>query len=239
MIKHIIREVEPEHACLEWYFEDDGLSEASGDYLNTLFIVPTRHSRGFNAEEWERVQTRARYLIDDFETTEEMIAENTRDRDGKRPNYKEVMESYGIAYNPTKCHKLKEWAKNADTDKAEDIAEFLTITTGHEWDTEFAIGYCQGDYVEMVYCPEHYKNGVKNYGEVWLGCAKEFIVSDLDENGEEIDSCGGYIVADCEAFEDEEYKRLVCEWACIPEAETQIEMINGSHTYTKYTYRVS
>ena len=71
-----------------------------------------------------------------------------------------------------------------------------------------------------------------------MGAAKEFEVIDLDEDGNEVDNCGGYIVADSQAWRDEEYKRLVCEWAGIEESETQLEMIDGSHTYTKYTYRV-
>ena len=153
MIKYIIREYEPDSVSLEWYFEDDGLSEAGGDYNYTLFILPTRHSHGFNGEEWENVCRNARYLIADFETTAEMIAENTRDRDGKRPTYKEVMEDYGIAYNPTKCHKMKEWAKNADADNVDDVVEFLTFKTGHKWECTSVRGYCQGDYVELVYCP--------------------------------------------------------------------------------------
>lgn len=239
MIKYIIREYEPDSACLEWYFDDDGLSEAGGDYLYTLFILPTRHSCGFNGEEWKNVQSKARGIIEDFALTEEYIRDGMVYRDGKRPTYKEVMEDYGIAYNPTKCHKMKEWAKNADADNVDDVVEFLTFKTGHKWEWTSVCGYCQGDYVKLVYCPEHYKNGVENYGEVWLGCAKEFSVIYLDDNGEESDSVGGYIIADCEASDDEDYKRLVCEWACIPEDETQLEMIDGYHTYTKYTYRVS
>ena len=91
----------------------------------------------------------------------------------------------------------------------------------------------------MVYCPEHYKQGVKAYGEVWLGCAKEFGVIDLDENGEETDSCWGYIVADCEARDDADYKRLVCEWAGIKPEETTLEMIDGYSVQTVCKYRTA
>jgi len=98
-------------------------------------------------------------------------------------------------------------------------------------------GYCQGDYIEVVYCKEHHKDGVRQYGEIWLGVAKEFDTIDLDENGEEIDTCGGYIVADCQVRTDEDYKRLVCDWACIPYEETRLEMIDSSRIVIQYSYK--
>ena len=230
---YIIREVSPEQCDFSFYFEDDGLTEAGGDYCNNLFIVTCdRYSKGFNHEEYKRIVDQADSIIDSFNDIEKGYSDYYT-------SYKEAMEYNNIPYNSNKCHNLKEWAKNANTDKTEDIADFLTITTGKEWATDSATGYCQGDYVEMVYCPEHYKDGVKQYGEVWLGAAKEFCVIELDENEEEQDTCFGYIVADCEAWEDKDYKRLVCEWACIPEEEARLEMIDGSKSYTSYTYRTA
>lgn len=91
----------------------------------------------------------------------------------------------------------------------------------------------------MVYCPEHYKEGVQHYGEVYLGAAKEFCVIELDEAGEEADACYGYIVADCQARSDEDYKRLVCEWAGIDESDARLEMIDGYTTRTVYSYRTA
>ena len=149
------------------------------------------------------------------------------------------MIAVGITYNSRKCHALKELFKDFDANEPKDIATYLTITTGKTWATSSARGYCQGDYVDIVYCADRYKNGVKNYGEIWLGCAKEFEVIDLDENGEEVDACGGYIVADCEAWRDEDYKRRICEWARIAPEETQLEMIDGARTYTEYSYRAA
>ncbi|HHX71168.1 MAG TPA: hypothetical protein GX708_24375, partial [Gallicola sp.] len=61
----------------------------------------------------------------------------------------------------------------------------------------------------------------------------------LDENGEEDYTVWGYIIADCQAWKDEDYKRLVCEWACIPEEEARLEIIDGSKSYTSYTYRTA
>lgn len=222
MKKYIIREVEPEARDFSLYFEDDGLSEAGGDYCYTLFIINNEgwgRVSGFNIEEYKNVCRSASELADMF---------NEIDGNGyyapQYSTYKACMIDNGISYNSRKCHALKELLRDFD-ETPENIAAYLTITTGKKWAVSSAHGYCQGDFVEMVYCPEYYKNGVQNYGEIWLGCAEEFCVIELDENGEEIDTCYGYIVADCEAWKDEEYKKIVCEWAGIDEKETQLEMI--------------
>lgn len=238
MIKNIIREVAPESCDFSYYFDDDGLTERGGDYCYNLFIISNEgwgRISGFNIDEYKNIQDKIDHILDGFQDVEDKVT----DYDGRRYTYKDIMQEYGIEYNSRKCHALKEWAKDADTAEPETVAAYLTITTGKKWDVSSAHGYCQGDYVEMVYCPEHYKNGVENYGEIWLGCAKEFCVIDLDENGEEADSCYGYIVADCEAWRDEDYKRIVCEWAGINEEETRLELIDGQNTYTTYSYRVA
>lgn len=161
MIKHIlIREVEPEACELSFYFDDDGLTERGGDFCYNLFIIGDgRRVGSFNEEAYNEKQKQARDIIEDFELTAEYIENGDRDENGKRATYKAVMELYGIPYNSRKCHALKEWAKTADEDKPEDMAEYLTIITGKKWDVEAVRGYCQGDYVELVYCTEHYKRG--------------------------------------------------------------------------------
>ena len=238
MSKYIIREVDPECAMLSYAFENDGLTEKGGDYCYNLFIL--FHNRwgldGFNIDEYGNIQKTADGLLDDFAYV-----------DGKYPGrygdvltYKECMEEWGIAYNPRRCHLLKKWAEHADVSEPADVAEYLTITTGKPWTVTSATGYCQGDYVDVVYCEEHYaQEDAEDYGEVWLGATKEFGVHELDENGEEIDSCYGYIVADCQAWKDAEYKSLVCKWAGIKEEETTLEMIDGYHTYRECTYRTA
>lgn len=234
--KYIVREVEPEAADFSLYFDDDGLTSAGGSYFYNLFIVSNdgygRRS-GFNMEEYEKITRQAENIIDGFADVRE---------DGfyswTYTTFKECMIDNGISYNPRKCHTLKEWALDADAYNTEDIAKFLTITTGKEWSVASARGYCQGDYVEIVYCPEYYESP-EEYGEIWLGAAKEFCVIDLDENGEEIDSCYGYIVADCKAWRDEDYKRIVCEWAGIDQNETRLEMIDNYTTYREYSYRIA
>ena len=236
-IKNIIREVPGEQADLSFYFDGDCFSESAGDYGYTLFIVSRDrfHLSGLNIDEYERVKEQAENVQDGFTDVEN----GEKHWDGDRITFKEIMQDYSIHYTSHKCHLLREWAKDADTNHTDSIAEYLTIITSHKWETASAYGYCQGDYCEMVYCPEHYPNGVQAYGEVYLGAAKEFTVIDLDENGEEADSCGGYIVADCEARDDSDYKRLVCEWAGIKPEETRLEMIDGYSVQTVYQYRTA
>lgn len=242
MIKHIIREVEPDACDFRFFFEDDGLTEAAGDYCYNLFIIGDRHTATFNGKEYENIQYNIDHILDGFQDVEE-----------KNPygyaTYKEVMRDWYIDYTPRKCHALKEWAKNADSSDMETVADYLTITTGKKWKTMGVTGYCQGDYVDVLYCEGfHTEETAKIYGEIWLGCGKEFCVIDVEgyaegEDGEpeytEVDSCYGYIIADCQAWHDEDYKKLVCEWAGINEDESRLEMIDGSHTYTHYSYRVA
>lgn len=233
-VNYIIREVQPEHTDFSYYFDNDGLTAAGGDYCYNLFIVAqSRNSGGFNEKLYQEIQSQAESIVDGFHD----VSDKWTNGYNSFATYKEAMEYNSIPYTSRKCHLLKEWAQAADTREPETIADFLTITTGKIWTVDSARGYSQGDYVKMVYCEEHYKDGVKHYGEIWLGAGKEFYVIDLDENGEEADTCGGYIVADSQAWDDEDYKRLVCEWTCIPEDETRLEMIDGSRTYTQYTYR--
>lgn len=239
-INYIIREVPPEHADFGYYFDDDGLTAAGGDYCYTLFIVPqSRRSSGFNEKEYQNVQNEIENLL-------EMYEDITNKADyAPYSSVGAMLLDLGLVdsiHNTRRIKEIAEWLKACNLTQAEaypeeTAAEYLTFKTGKQWAVAEAYGYCQGDYVKMVYCPEHYKNGVQHYGEIWLGVGKEFCVIDLDENGEEANTCGGYIIADCQARSDEDYKRIICEWACIPAEETRLEMIDGCRTVTRYTYR--
>ena len=251
-INYIVRELPPEGNDLSWAFENDGLTERGGDWNYNLFVVSNEgwgRLSGFNIDEYKRVRKDAENLIDDFCMTEEYIRNGDRDWRGRRPTYKSVMEDYRIPYNSRKCHALKEWAKSADNLDTDDIAEYLTITTGKKWNSIGVCGYRQGDYVEVVYCEAHCKEAdAKYYGECWLGCAREYGVIEvenygLDDDGEpaydEVDSCYGYIVSDSQAWREEDVKRLVCEWAGIPEEETVLELIESTSYHTTYHYRTA
>lgn len=240
-IKHVIREMPPESTDFSFYFDGDGLTGAGDDYCYNLFIVAqSRNVSGFNEGEYRSIQTEIENLLEIYD---DIVNESDY---AQYEDVGEMLLDYGLisnAYDIRRINAFTDFFKRCDekpTSPYEEMtAEYLTLKTGKKWLTGDAHGYSQGDYVKMVYCEEHYKNGVKHYGEIWLGAGKEFGVIDVDEDGEEIDSCYGYIVADCQAWKDEDYKKLVCEWAGIDESETQLEMIDGQRTYTKYSYRTA
>ena len=248
-IKHIIREIPAEQSELSFYFDDDGLKEISGDYCNSLFIVAqSDRSSGFNEKEYAELQNEIENLLEMY---------NDIINKSNYANYSSIgamLFDYGIINNIHNSRMIKKYIaffqdcntilghpysnrSKFNAHNEEMTAEYLKLKTGKQWTTDYATGYSQGDYVKMVYCADHYTQGVKHYGEVWLGAAKEFCTIDLDENGQETNECYGFIVADCQARNDDDYKKLVCNWAGLDENKTRLEMIDGQKTYTKYSYR--
>lgn len=229
MIKNIIRQIAPEHQEWTWYFDGDGFNANSGDYFNTIFGL--FYDRGMypcvNKDEYERIHNEMRNV---WYEVDEGIGYGYK-------NVKEIMQDYKLPYNPHNAHKLKELIKQ-DYDKTDVFAEYLTLKTGKKWDVASECGYSQGDYAEVIYCTDNYTDKqARICADAILGCGNEYVVIDLDENGEEIDSCGGYFVTDEEAWRDEDVKALICKWVgCKPE-ETTLEMIDGTHVHTTYTYR--
>lgn len=237
-MKHLIREIEPECAELGFYFDGDTFKASAGDFCYTLFIVVNEgygRLSGLNIDEYKEVTQRAGRILDGFN----YVDNGGRNYDGSMATYKQAMEDENIRFNPTTCARLRKWSENANEDKPEDIAAFLTIITGHKWDVSSARGYCQGDYCELVYCTDIYtKQDIDIAGDIYLGCAKEFCVADYNDDGTEYDDAVyGYIVADCQAWTDEDYKRIVCEYAGIEPENTTLEMIDGCSTHTTYSYR--
>lgn len=233
-IKNIIRELPCDGNDFSTYFDDDYVKGEINENATLYIIYNEGYGRlyGFNIDKYKELVKTADELISDFDYVRE-YGENS---------FKQVMKWYDIAYTPRRCHELKEWSLRANTLNTEAIAEYLTITTGKTWEVGSARGYSQGDYVEILYCEAFYDaEDAEKYGEVYLGAAKEFCVIELDDNGEESWSCSGYIIADCEIKSwdkcDETYKRLVCDCAGIDERTTQLEMIDGYHTYTTASYR--
>lgn len=232
-IKYLIREISPECMDTSYFFDDDGLTNACG-FEYQLFIISKERGRyyGFNADNYRDIVTRIDDFIDDFTVNRERY--ETR---------KSVMEYYEIKYNPTLCHKLTEYAEKVPyISNIDQVAEFLTLTTGRRWNTSAVRGYSQGDYVELLYCEDIYKaSDAETSGEIYLGCCKEFSVSEIDTDGNEIDTCYGFFVADSQITSwkdsDTEYKRIVCEYAGIDINAATLELITGSRTETIYSYR--
>lgn len=169
MKKIIAKEVNPIHVNFSYYFDDDGLKSIGGENC-TVYIVPAdrRRNSGFNMEEYQGIEEKAEDIINGFHA----ISDEWPNRYEPYATYKDVMEYNNIPYTSRKCHLLKKWAEYAIPYDTNDIAEFLTITTGEEWAVKAFTGYCQGDYCEVVYCvsrytPEH----INEIGKFWLvGC---------------------------------------------------------------------
>lgn len=233
MDKYIIREVAPECVDVSSVFDDDSIKAACGfDYQ--LFIITQEygHYHGFNADSYQDIINKINDFIDDFTIN--------RDPDETR---KDIMQYYELKYSPVLCHKLTEYTNKvfyiSDIDQ---VATFLSLTTGRRWNTATARGYCQRDYAKMLYCADIYTaRDAAIYGDYYFGCCKEFSVTTLDENGAEIDTCYGYFVTDSEIENwrdsDQEYKRIVCSNAGIDINAATLELIDGSRTVTTYSYR--
>ena len=135
-----------------------------------------------------------------------------------------VIDDYEAGYPIDET--LKEWAKHANTSNTDSIAEFLTITTGEEWEVKSFTGYSQGDYCEVVYCiNRHTPERITEVGKFWLGCGTEFC----------IDGWYGYYVIDELRWEEGEKLRqyLADCYGCKPE-ELEIYLYDGEHIVTDY-----
>ena len=219
MKKIIVKEVNPSYVDFSFYFEDEGLTNKGGENC-AVYIVPAdrRRNSGFNMDEYREIEQTADSLI---ETFREVSPKNKY-----YPTYKEAMLSHNIEYTSRKCHLLKKWAEYANPYDTSDIAEFLTITTGEEWNVRAFRGYSQGDYCEVVYCKAHYsEKHITEIGKFWLGCGTEFC----------IDDCHGYFVPDEIRWEEGDTLRkyLADLYGCKPE-ELEIYLYNGEHMVTDY-----
>jgi hypothetical protein len=219
MRKIIAKEVNPAHVDFSYYFDDDGLRSIGGENC-AVYIVPAdrRRYNGFNLEEYEEIEQTADSLIEAFK---EVSPDNEY-----YPTYKEAMLSHNIEYTSRKCHLLRKWTEYANPYDTDDIADYLTITTGEKWEVKAFTGYSQGDYCEVVYCVNHYTpERINEIGNFWLGCGTEFC----------IDGCCGYFVIDELRWEEGEALRkyLADSYGCEPD-ELEIYLYDGEHTVTDY-----
>ena len=197
MKKIIAKEVNPAYVDFSFYFYDDSLKSVSGENC-AVYIIPGDRRRygGFNLDEYREIELHAQAVINDYEN--------------------------GYPVEET----LKEWAEYADPHNTNDIAEFLTITTGEEWAVKSFTGYYQGDYCEVVFCVNHHTpERINEIGNLWLGCGTEFC----------IDGCCGYYVIDELRWEEGEKLRqyLADYYGCKPD-ELEIYLYDGEETVTKY-----
>lgn len=222
MSKIIAREVAPEDVDFSLFFDDDGMKSTGGENC-AVYIPETQYMRGFNANEYNDIVELAENIIEAFDDIKNGETWNAY---GIYSNYKEAMEDYGIKYTSKKCSLLKKWAEKADTDNTDDIAEFLTITTGKKYNSRSYNGYSQGDYCEVVYCEEIYpEESIDMIGKFWLGCGTEF----------SIDDCYGYYVPDNIRWEkDDKLKKYLADECGCKLEDLEVQIYTGCHTVADY-----
>lgn len=229
MNRYVFREVEPECAELNFYFDNDCFNANSGDYNNTIFPVSWSHNMktcGINEDEYDDLQSEMSNIF--YDVSQEIGY-------GYK-NVKEVMKDYKLHYSPKNAHLLKEIAE-LDERKPEVMAQYLGIKTGKKWDTRTCNGYCQSDWCVIVYCTENYnEKAIDEIGDVYLGCAKEFGLHEFNDDDEEINTCYGFIVADSTAWKPEDIKSVLCKWEGLNPDEVTLELIENSRTVTQYSY---
>ena len=232
MNKYIIREYLDDGNDANFWFDDD-MYQGYGDYCNNIFIIGERDYCNYNEDEWEKVCDTIDELADKLDDIE-----NGGYYSEWYKSFKYVMKEENISYSPKKCNDLKEVLHNYDMWKIECVANYLTIITKKKWEVISVHGYMQGDYCKIVYCTKNYSDeDIAEIGDICLGYYKSFRVIELDENGKEVDSCCGFLVANSRAWKDEDYKKIVCEQAGIDPNEATFEIICGQHTQTIYEYR--
>lgn len=221
MDKIVAREVNPSHVDFSFYFYDDGLKSVGGENC-ACYIPGDRRHYGFNNDEYTEIQKQADRIIDGFQD----VSDKWSNGYNSYATFKECMTYNGIAYTSRKCNLLKLWAITADTSNTDDIAQFLTITTGEKWNSRAFYGYSQGDYCEVVYCTAHYsEEHITEIGKFWLGCGTEFSIDDV---------YGYFVVDDVRWREGKPLKQaLAGMYGCKPE-ELEIYLYAGEHTVTDY-----
>lgn len=143
--------------------------------------------------------------------------------------FKEICQYYGIKYSPVMVHKLKAFAESYDDRSFDDIAAFLTITTGKEWDTYQVCGYCQGDYATGIYCKNHWDaESLELYVGAAAGTVSEFC---RIEDGFE---CWGYYVTDDIKWNEDKLREYLSSMEGDKPEDIQIELFNGYSQVASY-----
>ena len=225
MKKIIFREVAPEAVETDILYDDDFIRGKDGDgYENgILYVIAGNDYAVVNKEEWKSLCK----LVDDIATdfNDLMNGNGYYFR-----TFKEILKYYGIKYSPVMVHKLKTFAENYDDRSFDDIAEYLTITTGKKWDTYQVCGYCQGDYATGIYCTEYYNdNALELYVGAAAGTVSEFCRT------EENDTCYGFFVPDSVKWNADELRTYLSKQWGDNEEDITLELFDGYTQTAKYT----
>lgn len=220
MKKITFREVRPDWIDYSILYDDEGITNNSGKN-NALYIIAGRDYCPVNKKEYRDIVNRAEEIAGYFNDMAEGY--NTYFR-----NYKHILEYYGIKYSPAAVKKFKTWAANFEGDE-EQIAEYLTLTTGEIWETYGATGYSQGDYATGIYCKGHYTEETL---ELYVGAAAGTVSEFCRIEGE--DECFGFFVPDCIVWNEEKLRPYLADLYGDRPEEIQIELFDGYTTTANY-----
>ena len=218
MTKVIFRQVEAYD--IDFLYDDDGIREVSGKN-NTLYVITGNNYPVCNKSEYEALSSEAENVANDF-------YDLANGNFSYFANYKEICKYYGIKYSPATVSKLKKYADKYRGD-FDDLAAYLTITTGEAWETYTASGYSQGDYATGIYCAGHYtEEALELYVGAAAGTVSEFCR--IEDN----DSCYGYYVPDSVTWHDNELREYLANMCGDDPNNIEIEIFDGYTTTARY-----
>ena len=226
MTKVTFREVESPD--FDFLYDDDGIKEISGKNNTLYVIVPDRYRRycPVNAKEFEALEKQAENIAEDFNA----LMGNDH---YYFTNFKECMKYYGIEYNPTRAGRLKKWVKANEYDATtiDALTDFLSITTGEEWDNIGISGYCQGDYAIGIYCKGHYDNeSLELYVGAAAGTVSEFCRIEPGEY-----NCYGFFVPDEIKWNTDKLREYLANFEGDKPENITIELFDGYSSVANYT----
>lgn len=218
MTKVIFREVE--YTDYSSLYDDDGIKEISGKN-NALYIIAGRDYMPVNEKEYQAIFNTAENIANDF-----LDLMNGNGYYFK--SFKEICNYYGVKYNPWIVNKLKKFAENYTGD-FDNIAEYLTITTGEKWNTYTATGYCQGDYATGIYCENHYTDeALELYVGAAVGTVREFCRIEGNER------CYGFFIPDEIVWNTDKLKEYLANLYGDKINDISVELIDGYTTTANY-----
>lgn len=222
MKKVIFRE--SDYTDYDILYDNDGITNESGKN-NALYVIVPDGYRDYvvtNKKEYEGICNQAENIANDF-------SDFANGYDNYFTSYKAILNYYGVKYSPATVSRLKKWSE-AYKGSIDDIAAFLTITTGEKWNTYGVCGYCQGDYATGIYCEGHYtKEALELYVGAAAGTVSEFIRIEGD------DICGGFFVTDSVKWNTEALKKELASYEGDDPENITIQLFDGYTQTAKYT----
>ena len=215
---------ESEYSEFDCLYDDDFIKGKCGDGYEDaiLYVIAGNDYAVTNKQEWERLCNFVDNVATDFYDLLHNNGYYFR-------TFKEICNYYGIRYSPAMVHKLKKFAESYDDRSFDDIAAFLTITTGKEWDTYTVTGYSQGDYATGIYCTEFYTSESL---ELYVGAAAGTVTEFCRIDGN--DKCWGYYVTDDIKWNEDKLREYLASMEGDKPENIQIELFNGYSQVASY-----